>query len=83
MKKILTILSLLCLTQLGWAQNDGEPKDVLRISASADSAFTQARELAFDGNFEASRKVLDLLLLEDPGNYRYRLFRLQTLVWDK
>lgn len=73
----------MCLTQLGWAQNDGEPKDVLRISASADSAFTQARELAFDGNFEASRKVLDLLLLEDPGNYRYRLFRLQTLVWDK
>lgn len=55
---------------------------VVMISADPDSAFSQARELAYGGDYGTSRKVLDLLLLDDPGNYQYRLFKARTYVWD-
>lgn len=83
MKRIFFLL-LLCL---GWgslsAQEDTTQAPVVMISADPDSAFAQARQLAYDGDFQTSRKVLDLLLLEDPGNYQYRLFKARTFVWDE
>lgn len=64
------------------AQTDTNAAPVVMISADPDSAFAQARELAYDGDYQTSRKVLDLLLLDDAGNYQYRLFKARTYVWD-
>ena len=65
-----------------FAQEDTSNAPVVMISADPDSAFAQARDLAFKGDYQTSRKVLDLLLLDDPGNYQYRLFKARTFVWD-
>lgn len=83
MKKISLFLLLIAVSFGLQAQNDTNEAAVVMISADPDSAFSQARELAYDGDYQTSRKVLDLLLLDDPGNYQYRLFKARTYMWDE
>lgn len=83
MKRIVFSLLLTFFWTGLWAQEDTTQAPVVMISADPDSAFSQARQLAYDGDYSTSRKVLDLLLLEDPGNYQYRLFKARTFVWDE
>lgn len=82
MKKTLLLACLMLFTTGLFAQEDTSSAPVVMISADPDSAFAQARDLAFKGDYQTSRKVLDLLLLDDPGNYQYRLFKARTFVWD-
>ncbi len=89
MKRIALIIIALIWSLKGQAQSDStlsdsselEP-DVVMISNNADSAFTQARELAFKKEYKTSRKVLDLLLLNNPENYQYKLFKARTYMWE-
>jgi len=83
MKKIVYILLISLSFSALYGQQDTSQAPVVMISADPDSAFSQARELAYSGDYQTSRKVLDLLLLDDPGNYQYRLFKARTFVWDE
>lgn len=89
MKQILLIFSLLALSFSLKGQTDttasadSSEVEVMMISANADSAFMQARDLAFKKEYEASRKLLNVLLLEDPDNYEVKIFRLRTFLWQK
>lgn len=89
MKRFLFLISLILLGLQSQAQTDTNEveestgADVMMISANADSAFMQARDLAFEKEYEASRKLLSILILEDPDNLEYRMFRLRTFLWEK
>lgn len=89
MKKTLSFLFFLIWAQASFAQADSTETeessgpDVFMISANQDSAFMQARDLAFDEKYRTSRKILGLLILEDPDNLEYRMFRLRTFLWEK
>lgn len=78
---ILSLQAFLVLGQSDSLASEKQEADVMMISSNADSAFAQARELAFNKDYDASRKVLDLLLQEDPDNYSYKLFRIRTQLW--
>lgn len=85
LKSFLSISIVLFLSVALYGQEDttDRPVEVLEISADPDSAFAQARELAYTKEFDASRKILDLLIYQSPTNYyQYKLFKARTLVWD-
>ncbi len=84
-KSVITSVLLLFVVSGLWAQVDTSKGalEVLEISSDADSAFTQARELAYAEEYEASRKILDLLIYQNPNTYyQYKLFKARTLVWE-
>lgn len=86
MSKSVLISVLFLFTTLvlkGQADSTNGSLDVLEISSDADSAFTQARELAYGKEYEAARKILDLLIYQNPNTYyQYKLFKARTLVWE-
>jgi YaiO family outer membrane protein len=79
----MSFLLFLSLTLSGQKDTTNRPVEILEISSDADSAFAQARELAYSKEYDASRKILDLLIYQSPTNYyQYKLFKARTLVWD-
>ena len=80
---IMSLLFLLSLSLSAQKDTTNRPLEILEISSDSDSAFAQARELAYSKEYDASRKILDLLIYQSPTNYyQYKLFKARTLVWD-
>jgi len=79
----MSLLFLLSLSLSAQKDTTNRPLEILEISSDSDSAFAQARELAYSKEYDASRKILDLLIYQSPTNYyQYKLFKARTLVWD-
>lgn len=62
---------------------DQAPEEDIYISSLPDSAFLQARNFAYDRDFEKARVILDFLVRNYPDNPDYSLFNLRTFIWDK
>lgn len=57
--------------------------DTLVVSALPDSAFAQARELAFAEEYQKAEKILQVNLIRFPENNDYRLFLARVMSWQK
>jgi YaiO family outer membrane protein len=67
----------------GQKDTENGPVEILEISSNTDTAFSQARELAYSEEYDASRKILNLLIYQNPTSYyQFKLFKARTLVWD-
>ena len=67
----------------GQTDTENGPVEILEISSNTDTAFSQARELAYSEEYDASRKILNLLIYQNPTSYyQFKLFKARTLVWD-
>lgn len=57
--------------------------DTLVVSGLPDSAFAQARQLAFDEEYAKAEKILQVNLIRFPENNDYRLFLARVMTWQK
>ncbi len=55
--------------------------DIITISAIPDSAFLQAREFAFEGDYDVAEKILNLNIERYPESIDYRLFYARMKSW--
>jgi YaiO family outer membrane protein len=78
------LLSLFFVFALqGQKDTTNSPVEILEISSNTDTAFAQARELAYSEEYDASRKILNLLIYQNPTSYyQFKLFKARTLVWE-